>query len=88
MSEVRGGLTGYEELPEDEQNEQLKRIFREVFSTENGRIVLTVLLEDMYYFKPCNDDEARALNNYAKALISQRLGINDNKKIIDRIIAD
>ena len=83
-----GGLPGFENLDPEEQNKQLQKMFREVFNTQHGRIVLGVILEDLYYFSTCNNDEARALNNYAKALISQRLGIIDHKKQIDRLLAD
>lgn len=83
-----GGLPGFENLDPEEQNKQMQKMFREVFNTQHGRIVLGVILEDLYYFSTCNNDEARALSNYAKTLISQRLGINDHKKRIDRLMAD
>lgn len=83
-----GGLPGFEKLEPEEQNKQLQKMFREVFNTQHGRIVLGVILEDLYYFSSCNNDESRALNNYAKTLIAQRLGINDHKKRIDRLMAD
>lgn len=83
-----GGLPGYESLTPEEQNKKLQKMFREVFGTKHGRIVLTVILEDLYYFKDCQNDEDRALSNYSKALISQRLGFNDNKKNIDRLFSD
>ena len=81
-----GGLPGYEALSPEEQNKKLQKMFREVFGTKHGRIVLTVILEDLYYFDQCNNDEARALANYAKALIGRRLGLNDNKRNIDCIL--
>lgn len=82
-----GGLPGYEDRTPEEQNEILIRMFRDVFNSEEGRLVLTVILEDLYYFATCNNDEARALNNYAKVLLSQRLGINKNKEMIDKLLA-
>lgn len=83
-----GGLPGYENLTPEEQNKKLVNMFKEVFSTPHGKIVLGVILEDLYYFSPCNNDESRALNNYAKCLLAARLGISDHKKIIDRLTAE
>lgn len=84
----KGGLPGYEELTPEEQNKKLQNMFKEVFGTRHGKIVLGVILEDLYYFDTCTNDEARALNNYAKSLISQRLGFNENKKLVDRLFED
>lgn len=83
-----GGLPGFENLDPEEQNKQMQKMFREVFSTPHGKIVLGVILEDLYYFSACLNDEARALSNYSKTLISKRLGINDHKKRIDHLLGD
>ena len=82
-TEDYGGLPGFERLTPAEQNKHLQKMFKEVFGTKHGKIVLGVILEDLYYFEQCKNDEDRALNNYAKMLLSQRLGFNDNKKRID-----
>ena len=82
-----GGLPGFENLTPDEQEKQLQKMFREVFSTPHGKIVLGIILEDLYYFNPCAHDETRALNNYAKYLLAQRLGINNHTKIIDSLLS-
>lgn len=66
---------------------RISQLFREVFGTEHGKIVLGIILEDLYYFRECGNDEARTLNNYAKTLISQRLGFNDNKKRVDDLFS-
>lgn len=72
-------------MTDEEQQKKIVSMFREVFKTEHGKLVLGIILEDLYYFNTCNDDEARALNNYAKVLISQRLGFNNNKAKIDHL---
>lgn len=82
------GIPGHKEETPEQQNKELVKMFRNVFSTPNGKIVLGVILEDLYYFKQCKNDEDRALNNYAKALIQTRLGINDNYNFIDHILSD
>lgn len=81
-----GGLPGFEKLTPEEQNKQMVKMFNEVFSTPHGKIVLGVILEDLYYFSTCTNDESRALNNYAKALLSQRLGKKDHMKITSMMI--
>lgn len=85
--EAVGGLPGYEDLPPEEQNKKLQEMFRRVFSGEEGKTVLTVILEDLYYFAPCTNDEARALSNYAKTLLSSRLRVNNNKEIVDKLMS-
>lgn len=61
----------------EEQNEYLQRTFRNVFNTDDGKVVLNVILDDLHYFKEtkCADDVA--LSNYARVLISERLGFSD-----------
>lgn len=80
-----GGLPGYENLTAAEQNVKLQEMFREVFGSENGKIVLGVILEDLYYFSSTNNEATAALSNYAKTLLAQRLGINNTKRIIDEL---
>ncbi len=43
---IHKGLPGFETAPETEQKKQLQRIFREVFSTEQGKIVFNILLDE------------------------------------------
>ena len=81
----KGGLPGFENLSPDEQNKKLIQMFREVFGSSHGKIVLTVLLEDLYFFRPAKNEEDMALSNYAKTLLMARLGLNDNKKIVDKL---
>ena len=72
---------------EEEINKNLIRYFREVFSTDKGRAVLNVILTDLHYFDVCTDDEDRALSNYAKMLISSRLGMVDTVAITDSLFS-
>lgn len=69
------GIPGFENEPVEKQDEELKRMFRNCFSTEEGKIVLTSLLEDLCFFRECKTEEEGILNNYAKFLMSKRLGI-------------
>jgi hypothetical protein len=55
--------------------EKLQRIFRRVFLSPDGQEVLRVLLNDWCFFDICKTPEQRALNEYAKVFIHDRLGI-------------
>lgn len=64
-----------------ESNDKIVRMFRELFSSPNGQIVLNQLLTDLRYFDECKTEDDTALSNYAKFLIKERLGVNVNKKL-------
>lgn len=83
---IAGGLPGYEKLSPAEQNAEMIRMFRRVFDTKEGRIVLGIILEDLHYFVQCTNPDAAALNNYAKILLQKRLGINKTMEIIDALM--
>jgi hypothetical protein len=55
--------------------EQLQRMFRHVFLSPEGQTVLRELLNDWCFFDICKTDQQRALNEYAKVFIHDRLGI-------------
>lgn len=81
-----GGLPGYENLSPEDQAKKERQMFREVFSTPHGRIVLTQILLDLKYFSVCTNEQDTALSNYAKFLLQERLDINDTKKIVNALI--
>jgi hypothetical protein len=54
---------------------QLQRMFRNVFLSPEGQEVLRVLLNDWCFFDICKTEAQRALNEYAKIFIQDRLGI-------------
>jgi hypothetical protein len=80
------GLIGFESLPPEEQNKELQKIFREVFSTEKGKIVFNVLLDDLHFLRVCKSEEDHALNNYAKVLIGVRMGYTDTYSISNNLL--
>lgn len=80
---MRSSIPG--DTPE-EMNKNLQRYFREVFSSPKGKVVLNVILTDLNYFDTCKDTEDMALNNYAKVLLSERLGLKDTVKITDLLL--
>ena len=61
--------------------------FRRVFSSQEGRIVLHQLLEDLRFYDECISETDVALNNFAKFMIFKRLKVQ-NKKEITKLIMD
>lgn len=53
-----------------EEQEDLFVDFRRVFSTPQGKKVLTKILSDLYFFREDLDEEEIVLSNYAKQLLS------------------
>ncbi|MGI5106736.1 hypothetical protein H0R94_06805 [Treponema socranskii] len=80
------GIPGYEHATQEEQQKAMHRIFRETFSTESGRLVFNWLLTDLHYFEPVKNEAEQALNNYAKALLYDRMGIIDSIALTDAMI--
>lgn len=83
----RSNISEFNNRDPEQNARKIRQLFQEVFGSDHGKIVLGIILEDLYYFRDCGNDEARALNNYAKTLISQRLGFNDNKKRVDSLFS-
>jgi hypothetical protein len=73
-------------LTPKQKNEELIRACVRVFSTEDGRIVLNMLLNDLYFFEP-SIKNSEALTNYAKFFIRERLGVRDTVGI-SNVIAE
>jgi hypothetical protein len=71
---------------EKEKAEDIHRRFQKLFSTEEGKICLTILLEDLYFFDTCATIETQALKNYGTYLIKNRLGVSDTFGITDAIL--
>jgi hypothetical protein len=73
-------------LTDEEKREMLIDACRKVFSTEEGKVVLNMLLDDLCFFDSALDRESdKYLNHYAKYFIRQRLGVRDIKSITDFI---
>lgn len=72
-------------LTADEKNALLVETLGRVYGTVEGKIALNVLLVDLGFFMAADDEGARALNNYAKFFIRERLGVRDTKLLTDFI---
>lgn len=46
-----------------------------MFSTPNGAIFLSVLLDDLYLTRPADNEGKMALKNYGTFLLKERLGL-------------
>jgi hypothetical protein len=77
---------------EFEEREKKKReqreILLEVFGTPRGAEALNILLEDLRFFHWTDTEAERALNEYAKFLIRERLGVADTLRIAEAVMAE
>jgi len=73
------------DLTPQERNEMLVETCRKVLSTEEGKIVLNMLLTDLRLYEGTRTKQEKALNEYAKFFIRERLGVSDTKALTDFI---
>lgn len=67
----------------EEKEVYIQKYFREVFGSAQGKAVLNILLTDLHYFDICEDAEDMYLSNFAKHLLSNRMGLKDTVAITD-----
>jgi hypothetical protein len=75
-------------LTDEERNEELVAACRRVFSTEDGKIALNMLLKDLYFFDEAPGPEGAALSNYAKFFIRGRLGVRDTVALSNAVAVE
>ena len=80
-------LPGFETARPDEQNKELQKTFKRVFQSTDGKIILNALLKDLYYFDAATSEAEKALCEYAKFLLRERLGCNKTFALTGAIIA-
>ena len=76
----------FEKLDAPEAEKEVKRLFSRVLGTDEGKIVLTMILEDLYYFDVAATPEQVALKNYATMLL-RKLGDLDNYGATSALLA-
>jgi hypothetical protein len=76
------------ELTDEEKNRKLVAACRRVFSSEDGRIALNMLLTDLKFFEQTADAGGAVLNNYAKFFIRERLGVRGTVALSDAIAGE
>jgi hypothetical protein len=63
------------ELKVEDRLKAIDRAFEKLGSTDDGMLVLAVLLDDLCFFEPCKNEREQAWNEYAKVLL-KRCGRN------------
>jgi len=58
------------QLPEEQRSEVIRGAFARVASTQDGAIMVSVLFEQLYFFRRCDTPEQTALSNFAKWLLN------------------
>lgn len=79
-------IPGFEKAETKEQKKAIQTMFRKVFSTPEGKVVLNILLSDLRYYRPAQNEADYALCEYGKKLLRERLGLEDTAAITDCII--
>ncbi|AAS11640.1 MULTISPECIES: hypothetical protein [Treponema] len=79
-------IPGYETSSPDEQIEALRKTFKRVFKTEDGKIIFNALLNDLFYFTEAKTEAEKALCEYAKFFLRERLGIIKTLNITNSLI--
>jgi len=72
-------------LSPEARNELLVETCRKVFNTEDGKIILNMLLADLRLYEDARTKREKTLNEYAKFFIRERLGVRDMKALTDFI---
>ncbi|MDR3191617.1 MAG: hypothetical protein LBT87_00975 [Treponema sp.] len=76
-----------QERQEKERREK-REVLLEVFGTPRGARALNIILEDLRFFHWTENEGERALNEYAKFLIRERLGVADTLRIAEAVMAE
>lgn len=80
-------LPGWETSTPEEQIQALRKTFQRVFKSEDGKVVLNALLTDLFYFDAATSEAEKALCEYAKFLLRERLGCNKTFALTGAIVA-
>ena len=83
---IMGALDGdSEQEAVIERDKRMSECFRRVFSTDEGRLVMHQILEDLRFYKECVTETDVALNNFAKFMIFKRLKCDNYKQMTSAI---
>ncbi len=69
------------ELPHEERVEEIKRLTVKVFSTPEGALVLSSILESLYWNREAETPDQVALRNYATYFVREHLGVRLGHKV-------
>ena len=85
MKGIFGNFWKDKKLTDEEKKEMLIETCRKVLGTDDGKIVLNMLMTDLRLFDHANTKREKYLNDYAKFFIRERLGVRDTKAMTDFI---
>ncbi|MDR2746745.1 MAG: hypothetical protein LBB77_04790 [Treponema sp.] len=72
----------------NEKMRQEREILLEVFGTPRGQQALNIILGDLHFFHWTEGEGEKALNEYAKFLIRERLGVVETLSIAEAIMTE
>jgi hypothetical protein len=73
---------------QDRREKEKRGILLEVFGTPRGAEALNIILEDLRFFHWTDSEAERALNEYAKFFVRERLGVADTLRIAEAVMAE
>lgn len=79
-------VPGYDRLSDEKKKKEIIRLFQSIFITEPGKVCLNILLSDLHFFRPSESVEEKALSEYAKMFLRERLGLKDTSVLTNAII--
>jgi hypothetical protein len=79
-------MTYIDELPIETQVQELDKLFRQVFSTQEGRIVLAEILKNLFYFDIPENKDNEVLRNYATLLV-RRIMSHDEDALVNALLS-
>jgi hypothetical protein len=71
-----------------QRDKEKRDLLLEVFGTPRGAEALNIILEDLRFFHWTDTEADRALNEYAKFFIRERLGVADTFRIAEAVMAE
>ena len=80
------GKSAEEFIKEKNELKEMRKTFRKVFQSYDGKKVLNVILNDLMLFQPTHTEGETALRNYATYLLNERMGFNDTVSITENLI--
>ncbi|MDR1278798.1 MAG: hypothetical protein LBK02_08605 [Treponema sp.] len=73
---------------QDPRGKEKRDVLLEVFGTPQGIKALNIILEDLRFFHWTDGEGERALNEYAKFFVRERLGVADTLRIAEAVMAE
>jgi hypothetical protein len=72
----------------ERKKREQRDVLLEVFGTPRGAEALNIILDDLRFFHWTDTEAERALNEYAKFFVRERLGVVDTLRIAEAVMAE